>query len=332
LTTNSLTLSVALCTYNGERYLPEQLASIAHQSRWPDEVIIVDDGSTDESVAQIRRWAESVSFPVHIHRNVNNLGSTKSFEKAMTLCTGDVIVLSDQDDVWHNDRLAKTADWFTENPNMDAVFCDAELIDEHSQPIGQRIWELVEFGSAKQQKWQQGLAHEVLFSGYIVTGATMALRRSVLAALVPFPTHVQYLIHDAWISLVLALKSTIGFIDEPLICYRQHSNQQVGFKADRAKVTLKDRLNRSRDERMAPILQKATRYRQLYELLSIHPDTNRQRLAHLRRMADHLDRRVRLSAARPLRIPLIISELANGNYRLFAGHWWKTALGDLIEP
>lgn len=250
----------------------------------------------------------------------------------MNLCTGDVIVLSDQDDAWRTDRLAQTANWFGENPAMDAVFCDADLIDEHSQPIGQRIWDMVQFGPENRQKWLQGLGHELLFSGYIVTGATMALKRSVLPELLPFPTHVQYLIHDAWISVVLAQKGTIGFIDEPLIRYRQHSNQQVGFKADRAKVTLKDRLNRNRAERMAPILQKATRYRQLYELLSKRADVNPQRLTYLRRMADHLDRRVRLPSTRAFRIPLVISELSRGNYRLFSGHWWKTALGDLIEP
>ncbi len=328
----TLTLSVALCTYNGERYLPEQLASIVNQTLLPNEIVVVDDCSSDGSVALVRQWAASVPFTVHIHQNTSNLGSTKSFEKAMSLCTGDVIVLSDQDDAWRNDRLAQTANWFVANPAMDAVFCDADLIDEHSKPLGQRIWELVQFGPENQQKWQQGGGHELLFSGYIVTGATMALRRSVLPALLPFPTHVQYLIHDAWISVVLALKGTIGFMNDPLVCYRQHSNQQVGFKADRAKVTLKDRLNRNRDERMAPILQKATRYRQLYDLLSKRPDSNPQRLIRLRRMADHLDRRVHLSSARLSRIPLIMNELLKGNYQLFPGHWWKTALGDLLEP
>ncbi len=333
LITSNLTLSVALCTYNGERYLPEQLASIANQTtQLPNEVVIVDDGSSDGSVALVRRWADSVPFTVHIHQNTSNLGSTKSFEKAMSLCTGDVIVLSDQDDAWQSDRLAKTAAWFQTNPTMEAVFCDADLIDDSSQLTGQRIWDMVKFDAEKQQKWQQGWGYELLFGGYIVTGATMALRRSVLSTLLPFPTHVQYLIHDAWISLVLALKGTIGFINEPLICYRQHSSQQVGFKTDRAKVTMQDRLNRSRAERMAPILQKATRYRQACELLDKRPDIDPKRLTRLQQMADHLDRRVHLPSTRVFRIPIIISELTKGNYQLFSGHWWKTAVGDLIEP
>lgn len=331
LSVSQLTISVALCTYNGERYLPEQLASIADQTLLPNEVVIVDDGSSDGSVALVSRWARSVPFLVHIHQNISNLGSTKSFEKAMSLCTSDILVLSDQDDAWRTDRLAQTVSWFVAKPEMDAVFCNADLIDEYSKPTGQYIWDMVQFGPEKQQKWQQGLGYELLFSGYIVTGATMAIRRAVLPILMPFPTHVQYLIHDAWISLVLALKGTIGFIDEPLIRYRQHSSQQVGFKASRAKVTLKDRLRRSRAERMAPILQTATRYQQLDELLRQRPDIAPQRLTRLHRMTDHLDRRIQLPPARLLRIPLIMSELIKKNYQLFPGQWWKTTLGDLVE-
>jgi len=332
LSAATLTLSVALCTYNGERYLPEQLASIANQTVLPNEMVVVDDGSSDGSVALVSQWATSVPFTVHIHQNTSNLGSTKSFEKAMSLCTGDVIVLSDQDDAWRNDRLAQTAAWLVNNPAMEAVFCNADLIDEFSKPVGQRIWELVQFGPESQEKWRQGLGHELLFSGYIVTGATMAIRRSALPALVPFPTHVQYLIHDAWLSLVLALKGTIGFIDEPLVFYRQHSRQQVGFKASRAKVTMKDRLNRSRNERMAPILQTATRFRQVRELLDSRTDISPQRLTRLHRMVKHLAWRIRLPSVRIFRLPLVAGELAKGNYQLFPGHWWKTALGDLLEP
>lgn len=328
----SLTISVALCTYNGERYLPEQLASIAAQTRLPDEVVLIDDGSSDGSLAIVRQWAESVPFTVHIYRNEVNLGSTKSFEKATTLCTCDIIVFSDQDDVWCRDRLAKTADWFAQHPDMDAFFSDADLIDEHSQPTGQRIWEVVQFDAAKQAQWREGRGYELLFSGYVVTGATMAIRRTVLPSLLPFPTHVQYLIHDAWMSVVLALKGTIGFIEEPLVQYRQHTSQQVGFKAAGPRVTLTDRLTRNRDERMAPIVRKATRYRQLCDLLCSRTDIDPVRLVQLKRMTNHLERRVRLPLVRLFRIPSIVGELVRKNYQLFAGHWWKTALGDLLEP
>ncbi len=327
-----MTLSVALCTYNGERYLPEQLASIAAQTRLPDEVVLVDDGSTDGSVAVLRQWAESVPFRVQVHQNPTNLGSTKSFERAMLVCAGEVVVLSDQDDLWRADRLAQTEAYLVANPTMEAVFSDADLIDEHSEPIGQRIWEVVQFDAAKQQQWREGRGYELLFSGYVVTGATLAVRRAVLPLLLPFPTHVQYLIHDAWMSVVLALRGTIGSIDEPLVQYRQHTSQQVGFKAAGPRVTLRDRLTRNRQERLDPIVQRATRYRQLCDLLGSRPDIDPTRLARLKRMADHLERRVRMPLVRLFRVPSIVGELVRKNYQLFAGHWWKTALGDLLEP
>src|SRR5580698_1985958 len=99
-------LSVALCTYNGERFLPEQLASIREQSRLPDELVICDDASADQSVAIATRFAERAPFPVRIEANSRNLGSTPNFARAIELCNGDAIVLSDQDDVWLPDKLS----------------------------------------------------------------------------------------------------------------------------------------------------------------------------------------------------------------------------------
>jgi glycosyltransferase involved in cell wall biosynthesis len=93
-------LSVALCTYNGTQYLQEQLDSIAAQTKLPDELVICDDRSSDNTVEIIKLFSSKVSFPVHLHINEINLRTIKNFEKAISLCTGDIIVLSDQDDVW----------------------------------------------------------------------------------------------------------------------------------------------------------------------------------------------------------------------------------------
>src|SRR5215212_2843702 len=98
-------ISVAMCTYNGAEFLSAQLQSIMAQSRPPDEIIICDDVSIDTTRSLLRQFATESSIPITLHFNDQNLGSTKNFEQAITLCTGDVIALSDQDDVWRTDKL-----------------------------------------------------------------------------------------------------------------------------------------------------------------------------------------------------------------------------------
>ncbi|MBD2756966.1 glycosyltransferase family 2 protein [Spirosoma validum] len=320
-----------MCTYNGERYVLEQLASIAKQERLPDELIVVDDGSTDSTVNIVRQFAESVPFTVKFYENQKNLGSTKSFERAVSACTGDLIAFADQDDVWREDRLSKTEAYFHDNPSMDAVFSDAEIINDDSVPQGRKIWEEVQFTPEAQTRWLQGEAYQMLYFSYVVTGATLAVRRSVLPTIIPFPTNVPVLIHDAWIALILALHEKIGFIDECLIFYRQHTQQQVGFKPAREKVTLRDRFTRGREGKMVYVLQLADRYHQLYKLLNSRTDIDKHKIVLLKRMQDHLAQRTKLSAGRFGRVVPVFRELGRGNYQLFGGHWWLTIIGDLLE-
>ena len=328
---NRLSISVAMCTYNGERYLLEQVDSIARQDRLPDELIIVDDGSVDKTLNLVRQFAESVPFPVRLYENPENLGSTKSFERAVTACTGDIIVFADQDDVWRADRLSKTETYFQQHPDMDAVFSDAELIDDNSALKGRRIWEEVQFTEEGKARWRAGEAYQLLYFAYVVTGATLAIRRSALPQLLPFPTHVPVLIHDAWIALILALKGTIGFVDDCLIFYRQHTQQQVGFKPARTKVTLRDRFTRGRETKVSHVQKVADRYQQLYTLLSSRSDIDKDKIRLLQRMRDHMMQRAKLPANRIGRVWPVLRESGRGNYQLFGGHWWLTIFGDLFE-
>src|ERR1700704_2935070 len=103
---SELRIWVALCMYNGADFLSEQLESIAAQTRLPDELVVCDDGSSDDSTDIVRNFAKNASFPVRLEVNEKNLGSTKNFEKAIGLCNGDIISLADQDDVWKLHKLA----------------------------------------------------------------------------------------------------------------------------------------------------------------------------------------------------------------------------------
>ena len=115
-------ISVAMCTYNGERFLAQQLVSIAQQSRPPDELVVCDDGSTDRTVAMIREFAVSVRYPVRVFENEHNLGVAANFERAIRLCEGNLIALADQDDIWYPIRLERSEQELTAHPEAGLIF------------------------------------------------------------------------------------------------------------------------------------------------------------------------------------------------------------------
>ena len=116
-----MTTSVAMCTYNGAQFIEEQLRSILDQTFHVEEVVVCDDRSVDETVAIIERVAKETSIPIHIHINETNLGCARNFEKAISLCNGDVIFLSDQDDIWMPNKVETIVNWFKANPTKEYV-------------------------------------------------------------------------------------------------------------------------------------------------------------------------------------------------------------------
>jgi glycosyltransferase involved in cell wall biosynthesis len=324
-------VSVAMCTYNGARYLLAQLKSIADQTVSVDELVVCDDRSKDNSIEIIKSFALTSKFPIHIHVNEENLGSTKNFEKCLSLCKGDIIILCDQDDEWRRDKVQRQVAYLNANPGIDAVFSDALMIDDDSNPTGRTIWEEIEFDERGQGIWKNGKPHEILFNGFVVTGATLAIRKSCLARLMPFPTHVPDLIHDAWIAVVLSLENKIDFIVDPLISYRIHSSQQVGFGSKIEKVHLKDRFLRDRKQKLIPLEEKANKLHELYLLLRAIPFVPREKLIKLYLSQKHFYRRASLPENRYKRLTPIISQLVRGYYRFSSKDWWLPAIGDLLE-
>lgn len=215
---------VALCTYNGERFLPEQLASLADQTRRPDEVVVCDDRSSDGTVALLRRFAEEAPFPVRIEVNPENLRSTKNFEKAIGQCQGDVIALCDQDDRWLPEKLARMEAAFAD-PNVGLVACDAWLVGPNLERTGKRVWENLPFPSAMQRQFDAGDGPKLMLRQNLVTGAACAFRASLRDVILPIPTSW---VHDGWIAYLAAATSDVRAIGEPLIEYRRHANQQIG--------------------------------------------------------------------------------------------------------
>lgn len=220
-------ISVALCTFNGERFLPRQLASVQQQTRLPDELVVSDDGSTDQTLAIVRSFAASVSFPVKVFTNQRNLGSTKNFERAIQLCSGDLIALSDQDDIWLPHRIARSEQELDQHPEAGFVFSDGEIVDDQEQPVGSRMWPSTQFSQALREELMAG-QYDLLFKYRFVTGATVMFRSRLRAVCLPIPPDW---IHDEWLAAVVPAFAELRPIDEPLIFYRLHTSQQVGLYA-----------------------------------------------------------------------------------------------------
>jgi len=220
-------ISVAMTTYNGRAFLREQLDSILAQSRQVDELVVCDDGSADDTVGILEEFAAAAPFPVRVAVNERNLGSTKNFEKAMSLCIGDIIALCDQDDVWLPRKIEILENTFLANDGCGMVFTDAMAVDEANNPQG-KLWAWFKFDKKKQKMLRRGDGLRLFVAGNVVTGATAAITKSFFEEAAPFPDRF---VHDRWLAIVAVSKGKLFFSDAVTINYRRHASQQLGAPA-----------------------------------------------------------------------------------------------------
>ncbi|GAB3920207.1 glycosyltransferase family 2 protein [Larkinella terrae] len=335
---NRPTISVALCTYNGEAYLETQLQSLLKQSRLPDELIVCDDDSTDQTRTLLERLTANAPFSVRIIRNTTRLGFNKNFEKALSLCSGELIFICDQDDYWLPEKIETLADYLIQNPAVDLVFSNAVIADTNLNDTGRLFWDTVRFTKPIREKWRRGEATEVLLDGNRVMGCTSALRRRLLASFLPIPNLPNY-IYDGWMGLVTAAKGTIDFYEKPLIWYRTHDKQQVGTRPPAAgkPVRFTERFSRPHSEKLEPLIHKHQELKELYQLVTQRMPTKTPGIEQFERRLDHYNRRSTLPDGRFFRIGSVVRELLAGNYHRYADQEangyapYLAALGDLLE-
>jgi glycosyltransferase involved in cell wall biosynthesis len=313
-------ISVAMCTYNGEPYLREQLDSIAKQTVLPLELVICDDGSVDSTTDIVTEFASSAPFSVKLITNPNNLGSTKNFEQVIGLCSGELIALCDQDDIWRPEKMSVQAARFECDPSLGGLFSNALLVDSESSPTGRTLWRSIDFGPARQRQVQSGQAASVLLSRSVVTGATLMFRAELVPEVRPIPSSWT---HDGWIAWVIALNSKIDLIPECLSYYRVHSFQQCGV--------LPPPLQRIRKERQAASSAHLAVVRQLQDLCRYLDDgpSSAQSLwgPLIQRKIQHLRVRAGLPSNRLLRFVRLLPEFQN--YRRFS-KGWNSLLKDIV--
>lgn len=200
-------VSVALCVYNGERHLREQLETVLAQRDVDIEVIAVDDGSSDGSVALLREVAARDSR-LQVHVNPENLGPLRSFERAMSLGSGEFVAPCDQDDRWHPQKLAKLLACIGD---ADLAYCDSEYIDDAGITHGRGISSDLTMMSGHEPL-------QFVFSNS-VSGHALLVRRTLFDAARPFPPG---LFHDWWLAMCAAARGGVVYLDEPLVQFRRH--------------------------------------------------------------------------------------------------------------
>ncbi len=333
-------VSVVLATFNGSRYVAEQLASLVEQTRQPDEVVVVDDASDDGTVALVEAFAERSPAPVRLVARSEHRGTWATFEEGLRRATGDVLVVCDQDDHWAPEKLEVLLRGLAERPDALMAFSDARLIDPHSRVIGRSRWRVAGFSPRNVQlvsldPFGQLLSHQA------VSGCTMAIRADLLPALLPFPADVHpglpRMMYDRWMSLMAAAAGPVVTVPEKLVDYRIHPAQQSGIRAFRARrlaprtALLAAQFVHRRAEVNRRLGYHAAHLEEIRKRLEAADLADGETLARLAAAQRHLRMRGALGAVRRRRIRVVSAEYRRlDGYRRFS-LGLASALADIVR-
>jgi glycosyltransferase involved in cell wall biosynthesis len=327
----TLSISVALCTHNGARFVAEQVRSICLQSLPPTEIVLSDDASTDDCVEMAQTALEAclgerpgLAIALRVIRNRPALRVTKNFEQAVRACSGDLIALSDQDDVWHPERLARMEAEFDRRPDLLLLHTDARLVDGALKDLGQSLFHALEVKPFERAWIHGGRAFDVFLRRNLVTGATTLFRRALLEQALDFP---KEWLHDEWLGIVASAIGRVDVLEEALIDYRQHESNQIGARRDsfmgKVRKALASRGTTHQDRaRKAELL--------LERLLSLGDQVAADTIQKLRDKLEHQRFRAALPASRLARFVPVLREALTGRYEKF-GRGARGVVRDLFE-
>jgi glycosyltransferase involved in cell wall biosynthesis len=221
-----LRVSVCMTVYNGKEFISDQIFSVLSQLCDHDELVIVDDFSSDESVAIIEQFQDK---RLKLFRNSENIGVIRSFERVIALSTGDLIFLCDQDDVWYPDKVTSIIDIFQKS-RASCIICDANIIDQSNEIIDNSFFKMFNSGSGV---WKN-------FKKNTYLGCCMAFDARAKAWLLPFPRQIP--IHDHWMGLVLNAIGGVYFLPKPLMGYRRHGGNVTSLSRFGLPRVIKNRI------------------------------------------------------------------------------------------
>ncbi len=207
-------VSIALCTYNGGPYIRQQLDTLVGQTYANIELVVVDDCSTDDTVAILKEYA--AKYPqVKLHHNPGNLGYIKNFEKAISLTQGQLIALADQDDIWDTDKIRLMVNGIGDNMML---YHDSEFIDEEGQPMNKKVSDIRNFYSGDDSR--------VFLFENCVSGHCMLFKRQLVNYLTGFN---KVIIHDWWLAYIACNVGSIAYLPQALVQYRQHQKASTNI-------------------------------------------------------------------------------------------------------
>jgi len=202
-------ISIAMATFNGSKYLQQQLDSFLTQKRQPDELVVCDDCSTDNTLELLQKFQIYAPFQVRIYRNETNQGYINSFEKALSFCNGSIIFISDQDDVWLEEKINIVESIFIDSPEVMVIINDSFVSDEYCEKRLYSKLSNVKFNKLSEDAY--------------IAGCATALRSEFLSLVLPFP-QPPICSHDLWINRLAILAGVRVVLARPLQLYRRHDN------------------------------------------------------------------------------------------------------------
>ena len=224
-------ISVAFIVYNGARYIRTQLDSILAQTHKVDEIIVCDDASSDNTKEILDEYKKNNPDLFFLHYNNQNIGPTKNIENAIQDCTGELILLADQDDYWETNKVDTIIKYFEQNPTMNGVFSSGFLMNSNGELDNKySLWDVMSFpykAIKSKTELNNNLKLYINTVENAVTGATLAIRNNLVFLKQPFPL-INNLVHDRWLAINLAETNSLGILEEKLIRYRTHSAQAIG--------------------------------------------------------------------------------------------------------
>lgn len=214
-------ISIALATYNGAKFLREQLESILNQSVTDFEVVVCDDCSTDKTPQILQEYASRDSR-FKVYQNAKNLGFKKNFEHILSLCKGEFIAFCDQDDIWEPNHLEILYKNIGEN---DCIGANSLIIDEKG--VSQNKTLLEYWPIHVMPKNEKELFQHELYSN-VIQGTASLIRASLIKQALPIPEDIKY--HDYWFALVAGLNEKCKYISDVVLKYRRHSNNASEYQ------------------------------------------------------------------------------------------------------